>query len=78
MSTSLTEALRPAANTTIGLNVVTEFIAGVIYPGQPIGNCVFKVYGYMTLLQALDLSSDLKLGIYTKVSCSRIVEANDD
>ncbi|GAA5961932.1 hypothetical protein JCM21900_001152 [Sporobolomyces salmonicolor] len=54
-------------NTTLGLNVVTEFIAGYIWPGRPIANVVFKVYGYMTMLQSIDLTSDLKLGLYMKI-----------
>lgn len=34
-------------NTTIGLNVVTEFIAGYLYPGLPIANIVFKVSAFL-------------------------------
>lgn len=30
-------------NTTLGLNVITEFVAGWIWPGKPIANIVFKV-----------------------------------
>lgn len=30
-------------NTVLGLNVVTELVAGFIYPGRPIANIVFKV-----------------------------------
>ncbi|BGP25943.1 hypothetical protein JCM10295v2_004886 [Rhodotorula toruloides] len=54
-------------NTTIGLNVLTEFIAGFIWPGKPIANICFKVYGYMCMLQSLDLTSDMKLGLYMHV-----------
>ncbi|GAA5821476.1 hypothetical protein JCM10212_002122 [Sporobolomyces blumeae] len=54
-------------NTTIGLNVITEFIAGWIWSGQPLANVAFKCYGYMTMLQSLDLTSDLKLGLYMKI-----------
>ncbi|GAA5979168.1 hypothetical protein JCM5350_007089 [Sporobolomyces pararoseus] len=54
-------------NTTIGLNVITEFVAGYIYPGKPLANVAFKCYGYMTMLQSLDLTSDLKLGLYMKI-----------
>lgn len=48
---------------TIGLNVVTEFVAGLLMPGKPIGNIVFKCFGYMSLQQALGLVGDLKLGL---------------
>ncbi|GJN90368.1 hypothetical protein Rhopal_003379-T1 [Rhodotorula paludigena] len=54
-------------NTTLGLNVITEFVAGWIWPGKPIANIVFKVYGYMAMLQSIELTSDLKLGLYMKV-----------
>ncbi|GAA5933561.1 OPT family oligopeptide transporter [Sporobolomyces koalae] len=54
-------------NTTIGLNVITEFVAGYIWPGKPLANVAFKCYGYMTMLQSLDLTSDLKLGLYMKI-----------
>ncbi|WWC98020.1 OPT family small oligopeptide transporter [Kwoniella sp. B9012] len=55
------------SNTQIGLNVLTEFVAGVLMPGKPIGNVTFKCYGYMAMSQALALTSDLKLGWYTSI-----------
>ncbi|WWD21237.1 OPT family small oligopeptide transporter [Kwoniella shandongensis] len=55
------------SNTTIGLNVLTEFVAGVLMPGKPIGNVTFKCYGYMAMSQALALTEDLKLGWYTSI-----------
>ncbi|KAK4701267.1 hypothetical protein P7C70_g4966, partial [Phenoliferia sp. Uapishka_3] len=54
-------------NTTLGLNVITEFVAGYLFPGKPIANIVFKVYGYMTLVQCIDLTADMKLGLYCKI-----------
>ncbi|KAI5475497.1 hypothetical protein MNV49_001311 [Pseudohyphozyma bogoriensis] len=54
-------------NTTLGLNVITEFVAGFLWPGKPIANIVFKVYGYMTLVQCIDLTADMKLGLYCKI-----------
>nr|XP_019009874.1 OPT family small oligopeptide transporter [Kwoniella pini CBS 10737]OCF48655.1 OPT family small oligopeptide transporter [Kwoniella pini CBS 10737] len=55
------------SNTQIGLNVLTEFVAGVLMPGKPIGNVTFKCYGYMAMSQALALTADLKLGWYTSI-----------
>lgn len=52
---------------SLGLNVITEFIAGVAIPGDPLANVTFKTYGYITQAQALTLISDLKLGHYMKV-----------
>ncbi|WVQ81284.1 OPT family small oligopeptide transporter [Cryptococcus sp. DSM 104549] len=55
------------SNTTVGLNVLTEFVAGILMPGKPIGNVTFKCYGYMAMSQALALTADLKLGWYTSI-----------
>jgi hypothetical protein len=51
----------------LGLNVITEFVAGIVIPGDPLANVTFKTYGYITQYQALLLISDLKLGHYMKV-----------
>ncbi|MCO5577077.1 hypothetical protein L7F22_030899 [Adiantum nelumboides] len=59
--------IRAVSDTSIGLNVITEFVAGYLLPGKPIANVTFKCLGYMTLAQALDLVSDLKLGHYLKI-----------
>ncbi|GAA5918161.1 hypothetical protein JCM8208_006843, partial [Rhodotorula glutinis] len=55
-------------NTVLGLNVITEFVAGWIWPGKPLANVTFKCMGYMCMLQSLDLSADQKLGLYMKIS----------
>lgn len=55
--------LAALTNVTIGLNVGSELVAGLLFPQQPISNIVFKTYSYMSLVQAIDLSSDLKLGL---------------
>ncbi|EHS63910.1 OPT family small oligopeptide transporter [Puccinia graminis f. sp. tritici CRL 75-36-700-3] len=59
--------IKATTNTQIGLNVITEFVAGILLPGKPLANITFKVYGFMTMSQCLDLAADLKLGIYAKV-----------
>jgi OPT family oligopeptide transporter len=51
----------------IGLNVITEFIAGYIWPGRPIANTLVKIYGYMAMYQGLKFVADLKLGVYMKL-----------
>lgn len=56
-----------ALSLTSGLNVITEFVAGLVIPGDPLANVTFKTYGYITQYQALLLISDLKLGHYMKV-----------
>jgi len=43
--------------------VITEFVAGWIWPGKPLANVTFKCMGYMCMLQSLDLSADQKLGL---------------
>lgn len=54
-------------NQTPGLNIITEYLMGVIYPGHPIANVCFKTYGYMSMAQAISFLSDFKLGHYMKI-----------
>ncbi|KAK4164326.1 hypothetical protein QBC43DRAFT_210871 [Cladorrhinum sp. PSN259] len=58
-----------ASMTGVGvtLNVLAEFIGGVIMEGNAIGMCFFKTYGYVTCAHALSFSSDLKLAHYLKI-----------
>ncbi|KAJ1916913.1 hypothetical protein H4219_003495 [Mycoemilia scoparia] len=50
-----------------GLGVVAEMIGGFLFPGRPVANMLFKVYGYITMTQGLSFTSDLKLGRYMKI-----------
>ncbi|KDN39744.1 OPT-domain-containing protein [Tilletiaria anomala UBC 951] len=59
--------LKAVSDTSIGLNVITEFVAGFFIPGKPIANVLFKAQGYLSMSQALDLVSDLKLAHYMKI-----------
>jgi OPT family oligopeptide transporter len=59
--------IQAISNKQIGLNVVMEFIFGLIEPGNPLGNATFKTYGYMAVSQCLALISDMKLGHYMKI-----------
>lgn len=54
-------------NQTPGLNIITEYVMGIIYPGRPIANVCFKTYGYMSMTQAISFLSDFKLGHYMKI-----------
>ncbi|WCJ32637.1 oligopeptide transporter [Euphorbia peplus] len=54
-------------NQTPGLNVITEYIIGYIYPGFPVANICFKVYGYISMKQAITFLQDFKLGHYMKI-----------
>ncbi|KAL8131034.1 oligopeptide transporter 2-like [Apium graveolens] len=54
-------------NQTPGLNIITEYVMGVIYPGRPIANVCFKTFGYMSMNQAVSFLNDFKLGHYMKV-----------
>ena len=51
----------------IGLNVITEFVAGYIWPGKPVANTLVKIYGYMAMYKGLLFVQDLKFGHYMKV-----------
>ncbi|XP_078430637.1 oligopeptide transporter 4-like [Wolffia australiana] len=54
-------------NQTPGLNIITEYVMGVILPGRPIANVCFKVYGYISMAQAISFLADFKLGHYMKI-----------
>jgi hypothetical protein len=48
----------------VGLNVLTEFVIGLLIPGETLAVIGFKSLGYNIVIQALNLVSDLKLGHY--------------
>lgn len=54
-------------NQTPGLNVITEYVIGFLYPGYPVANMCFKVYGFISMKQALAFLQDFKLGHYMKI-----------
>nr|XP_048319811.1 oligopeptide transporter 7-like isoform X3 [Ziziphus jujuba var. spinosa] len=54
-------------NQSPGLTFVTQYIIGYIYPGYPVANMMFKVYGSISTLQAITFLQDLKLGHYMKI-----------
>ena len=47
--------------------MITEYIIGYLYPGYPVANMSFKVYGYISMKQALAFLQDFKLGHYMKI-----------
>ncbi|KAJ3276094.1 hypothetical protein HDV01_006264 [Terramyces sp. JEL0728] len=52
----------------MGLNVLTEFIIGLLTPGDIVGVMCFKSLGYNMVIQALNLASDLKMGHYMAIA----------
>lgn len=59
--------IQAITNQQVGLNVITELIIGYALPGKPIAMMMFKTWGYITMAQALQFTSDFKLGHYMKV-----------
>ncbi|KAJ2805943.1 hypothetical protein H4R20_001884 [Coemansia guatemalensis] len=55
------------SNFQYGLGVITELVAAYIWPGEPTYNASFKMFGYITMRQALMLTKDQKLGRYMKI-----------
>ncbi|KAJ3024946.1 UNVERIFIED_CONTAM: hypothetical protein HDU68_007625 [Siphonaria sp. JEL0065] len=51
----------------IGLNVMSEFLIGLILPGRIAAVMSFKTFSYMAMYQGLYLVQDLKLGHYIKI-----------
>ncbi|CAA7391921.1 unnamed protein product [Spirodela intermedia] len=54
-------------NQAPGLNIITEYVIGYMYPGRPVANILFKTYGYISMTQALTFLQDFKLGHYMKI-----------
>ncbi|ORZ32388.1 OPT oligopeptide transporter protein-domain-containing protein [Catenaria anguillulae PL171] len=52
---------------TLGLNVVSQFVIGLIIPGRPIFMMAFKCVCFAVSWQCRDLLIDLKIGHYMKV-----------
>ncbi|XP_021763627.1 oligopeptide transporter 6-like [Chenopodium quinoa] len=59
--------IQATTNQQPGLNIITEYIIGYMYPGRPVANMLFKVYGYISMSQALFFIGDFKLGHYMKI-----------
>jgi OPT family oligopeptide transporter len=55
-------------NMEVTLNVLAEFIGGVLFPGNALAMNMFKSYGYVTTARAIRFASDLKLGHYMKIA----------
>ncbi|KAI9339923.1 OPT oligopeptide transporter protein-domain-containing protein [Obelidium mucronatum] len=51
----------------IGLNVMSEFLIGLILPGEIVAVMTFKTFCFMAMSQGLSLVQDLKLGHYIKI-----------
>ena len=60
--------IQAITNQQVGLNVITELIIGYALPGRPIAMMMFKTWGYITMVQALQFTSDFKLGHYMKIA----------
>ncbi|KAI0250906.1 OPT oligopeptide transporter [Lactifluus subvellereus] len=59
--------VQAATSIQVELNVITELIIGYVLPGRPIAMMMFKTWGSITMAQALEFTSDLKLGHYMKI-----------
>ena len=59
--------IQAITNQELGLNVITELIIGYALPGRPIAMMLFKTWGNIVMMQALQFTSDFKLGHYMKI-----------
>lgn len=59
--------IQAITNQQVGLNLICELIIGYLLPGKPIAMMMFKTWGYITMAQALQFTSDFKLGHYMKL-----------
>ncbi|KAK7282920.1 hypothetical protein RIF29_12041 [Crotalaria pallida] len=65
--TPFVSIITATTNQTPGLNVISEYVFGLILPGKPIANVCFKTYAYISMNQAVFFLSDFKLGHYMKI-----------
>ena len=59
--------IQEITNQQVGLNVISELIIGYALPGRPIAMMMFKTWASITMYQALQFTSDFKLGHYMKI-----------
>ena len=52
----------------IATNNLSKMIGGLALPGRPIGNMYFAAWSHTVIMNCLNLSSDLKMGEYLKIS----------
>ncbi|CRL21990.1 Oligopeptide transporter OPT superfamily [Penicillium camemberti] len=51
----------------IATNNLSKMLAGLILPGRPVGNMYFAAWSHNVIANAVNLSSDLKMGEYLKI-----------
>ncbi|KAJ3069020.1 hypothetical protein HDU98_007894 [Podochytrium sp. JEL0797] len=68
-------AVQAIAGVPLYLNVLTEFVIGLMIPGQTVAVMAFKSWGTNNLIQALALCADLKLGQYLHIPPRAMVAA---
>ncbi len=56
-----TGMIQAITNQQIGLNVLTELIAGYALPGKPLALMIFKTYGYIVSHISVQLTAMLNL-----------------
>jgi hypothetical protein len=59
--------IQAATTQQVGLSVIAELIFGYALPSHPIAMMLFNTWGYITMLQALQFTSNLKLAHYMKI-----------
>ncbi|KAI8809593.1 OPT oligopeptide transporter protein-domain-containing protein [Cladochytrium replicatum] len=59
--------IQAITGTVIGLNVLQQFIGGLLMPGNTVAVMCFKSIGFNTTAQAVTLLTDLKMGHYLKI-----------
>ena len=59
--------IQAITNQTTSLQVLAELIVGYMLPGRPVAMMIFKTFSFISLVQAVNFSADLKVGHYMKV-----------
>ncbi|KAJ8323448.1 hypothetical protein BDV3_007033 [Batrachochytrium dendrobatidis] len=67
--------IQASTGQSLGLNILSELLMGLIMPGHTIQIMTFKTLAQNTISQALTLSADLKLGRYLHINPIHMVFA---
>ncbi|KAI1048280.1 hypothetical protein LB506_002871 [Fusarium annulatum] len=65
--------IQAVTNTQIGLNVLTEFIYGYLQPGRPLALMIFKTYGFITMLNTLNIEREKLANTHRRAQSLRFV-----
>lgn len=56
------------SNIKVSIDIFCRIVSGFAFPGKVLANIWFFNIGYISVIKALGMAQDLKLGVYCNVS----------